>query len=110
MLQGELYDILSRARDAAEVRLHPESAIYAAHFPGYPITPGVVLVRIAVELLSELQGRTLDVKSVKNIKFVSPVIPDGDDPRLLFQFNENTVTVVRDGVICATLSMTLEEV
>lgn len=110
MLQGELYDVLTRARDAVEVRLHPESALYAAHFPGYPITPGVVLVRMAVELLSEQQGRPLDVKAAKNIKFVSPVIPDGDDPRLLFQFNDNSVSVLRDGVLCATMTMTLEEV
>lgn len=110
MLQGELYEVLTRARDAVEVRLHPESALYAAHFPGYPITPGVVLVRMAVELLSGLQGRTLDVKSVKNIKFVSPVIPDGDDLRLVFQFNGSSVSVVRDGVLCATMTMTLEEV
>ena len=110
MLQGELYEVLTRARDAVEIRLHPESAIYAAHFPGYPITPGVVLVRIAVELLSGQQGRNLDVKSVKNIKFVSPVMPDGDGPRLLFRFDGNTVTVTRDGVLCATMTMNLEEV
>ena len=44
MLEGILYNVVSREEGAATVRLLPESPIYKAHFPGYPVTPGVTLV------------------------------------------------------------------
>ena len=57
MLRGILYEIVQADDLGATVRLLPESAVYAGHFPGYPITPGVCLVQIALELIAEMAGQ-----------------------------------------------------
>ena len=53
-----------------------------------------------------LRGIDMVLKEGMNVKVV--LIPDGDDPRLLFQFNDNSVSVLRDGVLCATMTMTIQ--
>ena len=102
MLQGELYDVLTRARDAVEVRLHPESEIYAAHFPGYPITPGVTLVQMALECM----GRRM--KAAKDIKFMVPVLPaDGILLRYQWEIDESGKALIQaflpGDVLCAKM-------
>lgn len=108
MLKGELYDIIKITREEAEVRLLASSCVYAAHFPGYPITPGVAIVKIATELLSEISGRSVDVSSARNIKFILPVIPS-ENTRLTFRFGDSgAVSVFLDGNVCATMSLKLK--
>ena len=77
MLEGSLYQVTERKDREAQVRLLRESPVYAAHFPGYPVTPGVTLVQMALELM----GRRLS--GVKNIKFLVPVQPSDAEPTLL---------------------------
>ena len=106
MLRGILYEILTVAPDGATIRLLPESPVYRGHFLGYPITPGVCLVQIALELIGEMAGRAghdekremadqvghdgkgghdgkmvhddgkVRLVGAKNIKFTSPVFPE----------------------------------
>ena len=59
------------------VRMNPEHIIYSAHFPGDPITPGVCIIQMGVELLGRALGRTLELSAVKNVKFLSILRPDG---------------------------------
>lgn len=59
-----------------DIRLNPEHFIYAAHFPGEPITPGVCIMQTGVELLSLFVGAELELKSVKSIKFLKIISPD----------------------------------
>lgn len=70
MLEGTLYEVMAKEEGRATVHLLPESPIYAAHFPGYPITPGVTIVQTALDLM----GRPM--KGAKEVKFVSPLFPD----------------------------------
>lgn len=51
MLQNSFYDIVSESGTQFVLRFHPEHPIYAAHFPGQSLTPGVCFVQIAFELL-----------------------------------------------------------
>ena len=92
-LEGSFFEIIDRtvpARESAgsgevlrpevseavfRVRLNPEHIIYKAHFPEQPITPGVIIVRMAVELLSESLGRRVRLVAAPNIKFSSPLFP-----------------------------------
>lgn len=77
MLEGSLYQVTERKEGEAQVRLLRESPVYAAHFPGYPVTPGVTLVQMALELMDcRLTG-------VKNIKFLVPVRPSDTEPTFL---------------------------
>lgn len=91
MLQGELYTIVQADAAGVELRLLPESRIYAAHFPGFPITPGVVLIQVAVELLAQVYGVKTALPQVPMAKFVSPVLPSADKP-LFYRFTPSGET------------------
>ena len=60
----------------AELRTNPEHFIYKAHFPENPITPGVCIIQTACELLEQKLNRKLFLKTVKNVKFLSVIIPE----------------------------------
>ena len=60
----------------AVLRTNPEHPIYKAHFPGSPITPGVCIIQAAGELLEKKLNRKLYLKTVKNVKFLSVIIPE----------------------------------
>ena len=60
----------------AFLRPNPEHSIYKAHFPGNPITPGVCVIQTAGELLESRLNRKLYLKSIKNVKFLSVIIPE----------------------------------
>ena len=106
MLEGVLYTVVSKEENSATVRLLPESPIYKAHFPEYPITPGVTLLQIALELM----GKKL--VGAKEIKFVAPVLPGGgSEIRFEWEFkDENTVSVSilsMDGTQYARMSLSV---
>ena len=108
MLRGKLYDIISRNERTAVVRLLGGCDIYSAHFPGFPITPGVTIVQIAVELLSLIEGKTVDISSAKNIKFLVPVIPR-EDTTLTFEFGrEGEITVYHEDVVCSRMKVSAD--
>lgn len=70
----------------AVLRTNPEHPIYKAHFPGTPITPGVCIIQAAGELLEQKLGRKLYLKTVKNIKFLSVIIP-GKGKKIRYSFS-----------------------
>jgi len=57
------------------VHFNPDHFIYAAHFPGNPITPGVCITQIVKELTEELVQAPLFMKIAKNIKFTQVINP-----------------------------------
>ena len=59
----------------ALVRCNPEHSVYKAHFPGNPITPGACLLQTAGALMQQKMGRPMFLKSSKNIKYLSILIP-----------------------------------
>ena len=80
VFRNSLYyvDSVDRTGDGVSftIRLNPDHIIYKAHFPGEPITPGVCILQTGVELLSEAVGCTLEISSVKNVKFLNILHPD----------------------------------
>lgn len=104
MLEGVLYERLSAGEGWATVRLLPESPVYAAHFPGYPITPGVTVVQMALELAGADK-----VSGAHEVKFISPVFPaDGDGVRFEWTREEARLRVnvfLPDGTLCAKMSL-----
>ena len=113
MLQGILYETIAVDTAGATVRLLPESPVFKGHFPGYPITPGVCLVEIALELMEKMAGQAGKVRLVaaKNIKFTSPVLPS-EGMALRFNFSggrpERGVEVFAGDTLCAKMSLTVE--
>lgn len=57
------------------VKFNKEHTIYKAHFPGNPITPGVCLVQMALEILNEKFDKEYNLHSIQNIKFRLPIEP-----------------------------------
>ena len=116
MLRGILYEPVQADSLGATVRLLPESAVYAGHFPGYPITPGVCLVQIALELIGEMADQvghdgSVHLVAAKNIKFTSPVFPaEGGELRFnIAGEGENwSVEVYNGEVLSAKMSLTVE--
>lgn len=60
------------------VRMNPQHEIYAAHFPGDPITPGVCILQMGLELLCRMFSCKLELSQVKNVKFLNILRPDGN--------------------------------
>ena len=105
MLRGILYELVQADAAGATIRLLPESPVYQGHFPGYPITPGVCLVEIALELMGEVR-----LVAAKNIKFTSPVLPT-ETTELRFNLggegSERTVEILSGETLCAKMSLTV---
>lgn len=76
-LLNNLYTINSIDDEGRRIslRLLRNSAIYKAHFPGQPITPGVCIIKIASELLETVLNAPLELVAVKNAKFLSVINP-----------------------------------
>ena len=115
MLQGILYETIAVDTAGATVRLLPESPVYRGHFPGYPITPGVCLVEIALELIAEMAGQAghdekVRLMGAKNIKFTSPIIP-AEGMELRFNLggegSERTVEILSGETLCAKMSLSV---
>lgn len=83
-LQGSLYRIEAEQGDTFTLSLNADHFIYKAHFPGKPVTPGVVIVKTAVELVERKLGRKLSVRTVKNVKFTSVISPV-ENPKVNFR-------------------------
>ena len=115
MLQGILYETIAVDTAGATVRLLPESPVYQGHFPGYPITPGVCLVEIALELIAEMAGQAghdgkVRLVAAKNIKFTSPIIPtSGTELRFNLggEGSERTVEILSGETLCAKMSLSV---
>lgn len=91
-LNGDLFRIESRleglpqGQSGFNVILNPDNLVYKAHFPGQPVTPGVCILQMIQELLSEQFGMPLYIKNIKNAKFINLISPLSDG-RISVLFN-----------------------
>lgn len=105
MLEGLLYKVLEKGEDCARIQLLPESPVYAAHFPGFPVTPGVTLVQMGLELMGN------KLLSAKDIKFIVPVIPSSEGTVLRYEWScpedsrADVSVFLPDGTLCAKMSL-----
>lgn len=80
MFLNDLFSIITEEKSEKQatftIRLNKEHSIYSGHFPDSPITPGVCIVQIAVDLLSHLSGRNLQLTQAKNVKFLQIIRPE----------------------------------
>lgn len=59
-------------------RLHPEAPVFKAHFPGFPVLPGVLTLKMLVDAINASQffsTQTLTVQSIGNAKYLAVVNP-----------------------------------
>lgn len=100
-LLGSLYTIISESKEenahSYNLRLNSGHFIYKAHFPGEPITPGVCILQIAVELLSCAVQQPLQISTVKNVKFLKIISPT-ENPDITYTLQK--INSEQDGVKC----------
>ena len=94
ILRDDFFTIKNRnvSNEKAEfkVKLNTEHFIYQAHFPNNPITPGVCLIQMAVELFNSLKEANFSIKALKNVKFTAPISPlEFPEVDFLLEFTEN---------------------
>ena len=75
-LKNNLYTVIAHEANGYTVRMNPASVIYAAHFPGQPITPGVCIVQMVTELAEDALGCPLATQELLSVKFLSMLTPD----------------------------------
>ena len=54
---------------------HP---VFAGHFPGRPIVPGVLLLQAVLDEAERWLGRELSARSLPQAKFSAPLLPEQD--------------------------------
>jgi len=105
---------ISEAKAECRVKLNVENFIYQAHFPNNPITPGVCLIQMAVELFGLLKGANFRIKTLKNVKFTAVMNPlEFPEVDFVFEFTPNErnwqlkVVIKEHETVFAKMSMVL---
>lgn len=81
MLRDTFYTMTSGtemidSRIMASISFLRESPIFQGHFPQHPVVPGVCMFAIIKELLEGQLGKTLQMASCRNMKFLNMIDPD----------------------------------
>lgn len=92
------YQIINQDISVITVRvsIDGDHSLYKGHFPGQPVTPGVVMIEILRQVLSASLDKKLFLTSAKEIKYLNPVIPNINnqiDYQIEYHKNESTVSV-----------------
>lgn len=72
------------------IELKPKHIIYQGHFPGHPVTPGVIQLQIVHELLEKHLDKELKLISVAQCKFLKILDPI-ETPQLFIHARLNRV-------------------
>jgi 3-hydroxyacyl-[acyl-carrier-protein] dehydratase len=84
MLQNSFYTLESppettATRVQARIRLNPAHAIFAGHFPGQPVVPGVCMLQIIKELLESAIGQRVQLTKASSVKFLAVLTPQAHE-------------------------------
>jgi 3-hydroxyacyl-[acyl-carrier-protein] dehydratase len=79
MLIDNLFDIkpITKVDEKliTEVTINASNTIFDGHFPGNPITPGVVQIQLVKEILEKHYDKTLSLDSIGRCKFLAVLNP-----------------------------------
>jgi 3-hydroxyacyl-[acyl-carrier-protein] dehydratase len=75
-----------------EFRFPASDAVFAGHFPGHPLLPGVFQIEMTRGLAESVLGGKLVVRSVTKAKFLRPIIP-GETVRVELKSTEKADTI-----------------
>jgi 3-hydroxyacyl-[acyl-carrier-protein] dehydratase len=89
------------------IELNPEHMIYHVHFPNNPITPGACIIQVAKELFSFLEQTDLNIRKIKTVKFIHPIIPT-IHPVINYQMEWEEIK--QDEPCCVTISVYREDI
>lgn len=92
MLQGDFFTIDQQETTETSIRsnisLNVEHPIYQGHFPQQPVVPGVCMMQILAELITNALKQKVALKKASQAKFLIPIIPQ-KNPALAVQIKYN---------------------
>lgn len=90
MLLKNFYSIESEneenGRCETRLRINKDHDVFNGHFPGRPVTPGVILMQLFKEDVERRCGYSLNLQRAENIKFMAVVDPN-QDPFLILDYS-----------------------
>lgn len=101
MLLKEFYSVVHSEKIenefVTEIRINKDHAIYDGHFPGLPVTPGVILMQLFKEEAERQTNTKLQLKKASNVKFMAVVDPNTEDHFFLYSeiFQEQDVVKLK---------------
>ena len=66
-----------------KLKINKDHEIYKGHFPGRPVTPGVVLMQLFKEEAERIFDKKLQLVRADNVKFISVCDPTQDNELFL---------------------------
>lgn len=96
MLLPHLYKIISCTQTGEFIfefiaEINPGDAIFAGHFPGRPILPGVCTIQIVKECIASVTKEEGHFMNIAQCKFMGMVDPDLDNKLII------TISLTDDG-------------
>lgn len=98
MKDMKIYDVLAIHESSFEIQMKDAHPVYQGHFPGQPITPGVLTLQMIRDCVILLLDKQLHYTGIKNCRFVAMVRP-GDKLRLNVQTETAGDSVVVKAVL-----------
>lgn len=81
---------------STHIKINKNHKIYEGHFPGLPVTPGVILMQLFLEEAQRITSLDLQLQQASNVKFMAVVDPSQDENFILhtnISENSNTVSI-----------------
>ena len=79
-LMNDFFEILNSFDNTtgfiSTIKLNPNHIVYTGHFPGHPVTPGVIQMQIVHELVEQHFNRKLKLKNMPQCKFLKILNPN----------------------------------
>lgn len=83
---SNLYNIVEEVDNQTIIKLDKENIIFRVHFEGNPILPGACMIEISRELIERKRNRKLNIKNIKNVKFLQLISPE-EYAEIIFSIN-----------------------
>jgi 3-hydroxyacyl-[acyl-carrier-protein] dehydratase len=93
-------NLITEAGFITTININPNHLIYSCHFPGFPVTPGVVQIQIVHELLENHLRRVLKLVSMPQCKFITLLNPTETsclDVHIGYRLADSLLDVVAQG-------------
>lgn len=82
-----LYTVVNSVQDGDSIqtslKVNAAHELYKGHFPGRPVTPGVVLMQLFKEESERISEEKLSLKRASNVKFTAVFDPTHNDELVL---------------------------
>ncbi len=92
MLLKDFYSVKSSTNtndeQITELHINKDHQLYRGHFPGRPVTPGVILMQLFKEEAERLHNVKLRLDNAANVKFTMVVDPNEDENLFLHTSSE----------------------